>query len=296
MAWIPLNDDPIPHTNLESRSVMLFETFFQDLRVGFRVLIKEKSFCLLAVVVLALGIGGVATMFSVVNATMLRGFSFPNADRLAGVQVINVTDTTQRIANANGFGSQIFMLDYEEMRAEQKSFELLAGYINGSTVNMTIDGNPQRFTGAYVTPDFFRILGVGPILGRDFAAGDNKPGAEKVALISHELWQNNFGSSPNVVGKAVIVNGTPATVIGVMAPGFAFPLNEQLWLPLYSEFPPQPRNVHVPKRPDHRRHGPAPPRRRHRPGAGRVHRDREAARGGVPRHQQALRHRARPSR
>jgi len=222
---------------------MFFESFFQDLRIGFRVLIKEKSFCLLAVVVLALGIGGVATMFSVVNATMLRGFSFPNAARLAGVQVINVTDTTQRVANANGFGSQIFMLDYEEMRTEQQSFELLAGYINGSTVNMTIDGNPQRFTGAYVTPDFFRVLSVSPILGRDFTADDNKPGAEKVALISHTLWQNNFGSSPNVVGKGVNINGAPATVIGVMPPGFEFPLNEQIWLPLYSEFPPQPRNV-----------------------------------------------------
>ncbi|HTX65497.1 MAG TPA: ABC transporter permease, partial [Opitutaceae bacterium] len=188
-------------------------------------------------------IGGVATMFSVVNAVMLRGFSFPNADRLVGIQVINVTDTTQRVANANGFGSQIFMLDYEEMRQAQKSFELLAGYINGSTVNMTIDGNPQRFTGAYVTPDFLRILGVAPVLGRDFAADDNKPGAEKVVLISHALWQNSFASSPDVVGKAVRVNGAPATVIGVMPPGFEFPLNEQAWLPLYSEFPPQPRNV-----------------------------------------------------
>ncbi len=222
---------------------MLLETFFQDLRIGGRVLLKEKSFCLLAVLVLALGIGGVATMYSVVNAVMLRGFSFPNADRLAGIQIINVTDTTQRVANANGFGSQIFMLDYEEMRQEQKSFELLAGYINGSTVNMTIDGNPLRFTGAYVTPDFFRILGVGPVLGRDFTADDNKPGAEKVALISHALWQNSFAASPQVVGKAVRVNGAPATVIGVMPAGFEFPLNEQAWLPLYSEYPPQPRNV-----------------------------------------------------
>jgi predicted permease len=221
---------------------MLIASFFQDLRIGARVLLKEKSFCILAAAVLALGICGVTTMFSVVNAAMLRGFSFPNADRLAGVQIINVTDTTQRVANANGFGSQIFMLDYEELCTAQKSFELLAGYISGATVNMTIDGNPQRFTGAYVTPDYFRILGVGPIMGRDFAADDNRQGAEKVALISHRLWQNSFGSSPNVVGKAVRVNGAPAVVIGVMPPGFEFPLNEQAWLPLYSEYPPKPRN------------------------------------------------------
>ncbi len=221
---------------------MILENFVRDVRVGARVLSKEKPFCALAIVVLALGIGGVATMFSVVNATMLRGFSYPNADRLAGVQVINVTDTTQRIANANGFGSQIFMLDYEEFRTEQKSFEMIAGYINGSTVNMTIDGTPQRFTGAYVTPDFFRILGVRPVMGRDFLAADNNVGAEKVALISYDLWQNNFSSSPNVMGKAVRINGKPATIVGVMPPGFKFPGNEQLWIPLYSEFPPKPRN------------------------------------------------------
>ncbi|HVS51726.1 MAG TPA: ABC transporter permease [Opitutaceae bacterium] len=222
---------------------MFIESFFQDIRVGLRVLIKEKSFCALAIAVLALGICGVTTMFTVVNSTMLRGFSYPHADRLAGIQVINVTDPTQRGANANGFGSQIYMLDYEEMQQQQRSFERLAGYINGSTVNVTIDGAPQRFTGAYVTPEFFRILGVGPILGRDFTADDNKLGAEKVALISHELWLNNFASSPDVVGKTVRINGKSATVIGVMPPGFKFPVNEQLWLPLYSEFPPQPRNV-----------------------------------------------------
>ncbi|HVU36175.1 MAG TPA: ABC transporter permease [Opitutaceae bacterium] len=222
---------------------MMIESFLQDLRVGFRVLLKEKSFCALAVLVLALGIGGVATMFSVVDAVMLRGFSYPNASRLAGVQIINVTDATQRAANANGFGSQIFMLDYEELRREQKSFERLAGYINGSTVNMTIDGTPKRFTGAYVTSDFFRILGVGPIMGRDFTPEDNKPGAEKVAMISYQLWQSDFGKSPDVIGKGVRINGKSATVIGVMPAGFKFPINEDIWSPLYSEFPPQPRNV-----------------------------------------------------
>jgi predicted permease len=218
---------------------MILATFFQDLRIGFRVLIKEKTFCLLAVTVLALGICGVATQFSVVNAVMLRGFSFPNADRLVGVQII---DLTQGNANINGFGSQIYALDYEDVREQQKSLELLAAYINGSTVNVTIDGNPQRYTGAYVTSDFFRILGVAPIIGRDFTAADNKPGAEKVALISHQLWQRDFGASRDIVGKNVRINGKPATVIGVMPSGFSFPVNEQLWIPLFSEFPPLPRN------------------------------------------------------
>jgi len=217
---------------------MNFANFFQDIRIGARVLFKEKSFCLLAVTVLALGICCVATMFSVVNGTMLRGFSFPNAERLAGIQVI---DSTQKNANTNGFGSQIFTLDYEAMREQQKSFDMLAAYISGSTVNVTIDGNPQRYTGAYVSSDFFRILGVVPVVGRDFAARDDRAGAEKVALISNQLWLRDFGGS-NVIGKSIRINGKPATVVGVMPPGFEFPVNEQIWLPLYSEYPPALRN------------------------------------------------------
>jgi putative ABC transport system permease protein len=214
---------------------MILETFAQDLRIGARVLIKEKGFCILAVVVLALGICGVATMYSVVNGAMLRGFSFPNANRLAGVQVI---DITQRNANANGFGGQIFTLDYEAMLERQRSFDMLAAYISGATVNMTVEGLPRRYTGAYVTPDFFRILGVAPVIGRNFVAADNRQGAEKVAIISDQLWRRDFGGGSDVLGKNVNINGKPATVIGVMPPGFSFPVNEQVWLPLYSEYPP----------------------------------------------------------
>jgi putative ABC transport system permease protein len=218
---------------------MFLQAFFQDLRIGLRLLIKEKSFCALAVLVLTLGIGGVTTMFSVVNGVMLRGFSYPNADRLAGIQVIDLTQTN---ANRNGFGGQIFTLDYEAMRAQQKSFDLLAAYIAGATVNITNDGNPKRYTGAYVTDEFFRILGVLPVVGRDFTPADNQVGAEKVALISNQLWKDDFGGSPGVVGKSIRINGKPATVIGVMPPGFQFPTNETVWIPLYNEYPPVPRN------------------------------------------------------
>lgn len=217
---------------------MFLETFSQDLRIGLRVLVKEKSFCALAVTVLAIGIAAVTTMFSVVNGVMLRGFSFPHADRLAGVQVVDPTQPTP-----NGFNSQIFSLDYEEIREQQTSFERLSAYINGSTVNVSVDGTPKRYTGAYVTSDFFRILGVQPIIGRDFTAEDDRPGAEKITLISHQLWQRDFGGANDVVGRSIRINGKPATIVGVMPPGFAFPVNEELWLPLYGEFPPVPRNT-----------------------------------------------------
>src|SRR5207249_1780025 len=96
-------------------------------------------------------------------------------------------------------------------------------------------------TGGYVTEDFFKIIGVSSVLGRDFTAADNKPGAEKVTILGDEIWQRDFGADPNVVGQSVRINGKSATIIGVMPPNFKFPVSEELWTPLYNEFPPQPR-------------------------------------------------------
>src|SRR5476649_853707 len=103
---------------------MVSETVGQDLRIGLRVLIKEKSFCALAVTVLALGICGVTTMFSVVNGVMLRGFSFPTADRLVNVTFIDPTTKT-----VNGVNQQIFGMDYEDLRPTQQSFEMMSAYL-----------------------------------------------------------------------------------------------------------------------------------------------------------------------
>ncbi len=216
---------------------MIAEDFRRDLHVGLRVLVKEKSFCALAVFVLALGIAAVTTQFSVVNGVMLRGFSFPNADRMTSVRFVDPTSAT-----FFGVNGQVSAMDYEEVLPAQRSFELMAAYLNGSTVNATIAGRPQRYTGAYTTENFLRILGVTPLLGRDFTAADNRPGAPKVAIISYGTWQRDFGGAADILGRALRINGTPATVVGVMPQGFNFPTNEELWLPLYTDFPVRPRN------------------------------------------------------
>ena len=215
----------------------MIETFRQDLRIGLRVLFKDKSFAAISVFVLALGICAVATMFTMVNATMIRGFGFPNADRLTNVTFIDPTTVGPFGAN-----NQVYAMDFEEFRKEQKSFEMMAAYLNGSTVNLTADGEPRRYTGAYMTEDFLRILGVPPMMGRDFTAADNDRGAPKVLLLSYGVWQRDFGGAPSIVGKDVRLNGKAATVIGVMPQGFSFPNNEEMWIPLYSEFPPKQRN------------------------------------------------------
>lgn len=222
---------------------MILDSFRQDVRVGLRVLFKDKAFCFLAVLVLALGIGGATAQFTVVNAIVLRGLSFPHPEQLMTVGLIDPKTSDQN--NNFGLGNIPSAQDYEDLRSAQQSFAMMAAYLNGSTINVTYKNNPQRYTGGYVTEDFFKILGVAPIMGRDFTADDDKPGAEKVAILGHEIWKRDFNADPNIVGQSVRINGKPATVIGVMPPNFKFPVSEELWVPYYNEFPLRPRGAAI---------------------------------------------------
>ncbi len=218
---------------------MILDAFRQDVRVGLRILFKEKSFFVLSVLVLALGIGGAMTQFAVVNAIVLRGFSFPHPEQLVSVGLIDpkASDQNNNFGNGNIPAAQ----DYEDIKAAQKSFALMAGYLSGSTINVTYNNNPQRYTGAYITDELFKIIGVSPVLGRDFTANDNKIGAPKTAILGDKIWRRDFNADPNIVGQSVTINGKAATIIGVMPPGFEFPFSEELWTPLYNEWPPTPR-------------------------------------------------------
>jgi putative ABC transport system permease protein len=218
---------------------MALDTFRQDVRIGLRVLRKDKTFFLLAVLVLGLGIGGATTQFTVVNAVVLRGLSFPHPEQLVTIGLIDPKATDQN--NNFGFGVIPTAQDYEDLKAAQKSCSLMAGYLSGSTINVTYKTNPQRYNGGYVTEDFFKIIGVSPIIGRDFTAEDNKPGAGRVVILGYEIWQRDFNGDPNVVGQNVRINSKPGTIIGVMPANFKFPNFEQLWTPLYNQFPPIPR-------------------------------------------------------
>src|SRR5207248_3536182 len=193
---------------------MILDSFQQDVRVGLRVLFKEKAFCFLAVLVLGLGIGGATTQFTIVNAIVLRGFSFPHPEQLVSVGLIDPKATDQN--NNFGLGQIPTAQDYEDLKAAQQSFAMMAGYQNGSTINVTYKNNPQRYTGGYVTEDFFKILGVAPIMGRDFTAADNQPGSPKVTILGHEIWQRDFNSDRNIIGQSVRINGKAATIVGVM--------------------------------------------------------------------------------
>lgn len=216
---------------------MLFDSFFQDLCLGFRTVVKERSYSALAVGVLALGICGVTTQFSLVQAIALRGFPAPDADRLVGGGFVDPSQP-----NLFGGAGLPFLQDYEDIAAGARSFAATAAFFSQSTINATVAGVPRRYTGAYVTHDFFRVLAVAPALGRDFTAADHAPGAPRTAILSHEVWQRDFGGKASVLGTAFRLNGRPAVIIGVMPPRFKFPVNEALWVPLHDQFPVTPRD------------------------------------------------------
>ncbi len=216
---------------------MLLEEFFSDLRIGLRVLVKEKFFCFLAVSVLALGICAVTTQYAVVNGVLLHAFKFPGGDRLVGVSLVDPNSITP-----SGFNARATAADFIDLRAGTTSFEAFVGYLGNTTVTLTSGGNPQRLQGGYVPHDFFRVLGVNPALGRDFTPDDDQPGATEAVMLNDSYWRSSFGADPSIVGQTVRVNGRAGVVVGVMPPKFVFPTYEQVWIPFQSEFPVLPRN------------------------------------------------------
>ena len=199
-----------------------------DLRFAFRLLRKEQAFTLVASGILALGVGAVATQYSVVNSFLFRGLPFPDAEQLQFIQR-NVPDNARVDNGVPG-------ADLDDWRKQQTCYEDLAGFLNGSTVNIVVDSEARRYTGAYVTPNFLKVLGARVALGRDLTEDDNLPGAPRVTLIADGLWKRDFGGKPDVIGKSFRMNGRNATVVGVLPTEFARFGQEEFWIPLYNEF------------------------------------------------------------
>lgn len=202
---------------------MIFESFFQDLRVGFRMLVRRPAFCLMAAASLALGIGLVATQFSLIDGILLRGLPFSGAERL-----MHVARADTRQGDPSLWQSVPFR-DFLSIKERQTTFESLAG-MSQLSVNLSGRGRiPTNHDGALCSANLLDVLGVQPMLGRWFTAEEDKPGRPLEIILSHAIWQDEFGSNPGVLGQALSVNGESGTVIGVMPPHFAFPVLEKVW-------------------------------------------------------------------
>ncbi len=188
-----------------------------DLRYGARMLLKKPGFTLIAVLTLALGIGANTAIFSVVNAVLLRPLPYAEPESLVALWESN----TRRPEGRNAISYPNFF----DWRAQSKSFERMASYY---TNDMAFTGiaTPVNLRSAVVSPELFGTLGVKPQLGRWFVGEEEKPGI-RAAIINHGLWQRQFGGDPNIVGRAVTLNGKPFNVVGVMPAGFQFPIEAE---------------------------------------------------------------------
>ncbi|HKR20943.1 MAG TPA: ABC transporter permease, partial [Pyrinomonadaceae bacterium] len=191
----------------------------QDLIYGLRWLRKHPGFTALSVLTLAAGIGVNTAMFSVVHAVLLSPLPYAEPDRIVWMTESGPEVTNRWVSHPN-------FLDW---RARNQVFESMSTF-RGWAVNVTGADQPESLNSRMITSDYFRVMRVSPILGRDFTEADDQPGAAPVTVISHAFWQQRFGGDQNVVGKQVTLDDKPYTVIGVMPESFVHQGPPPLWL------------------------------------------------------------------
>ncbi|MGE0464161.1 MAG: ABC transporter permease [Vicinamibacterales bacterium] len=214
----------------------------QDIRHALRTLRQRPGFYGAALLTLAVGIGANLTVFSIVNALLLRPLPF--GDRSDRVVTLFATHAQQPEDWSWG-DSEVSYPDLLDL-GEATSLEGLGGYV-GRNVTLSRDGVAERVRAGSVTPDLFPLLGITPVLGRHFMAEEAAaPGLESVVLLTHGLWQRRYGGVADIVGREVHVNGLPRTVVGVLPPGFRFPERDDMYMPLrWDESPRDARNVNA---------------------------------------------------
>jgi putative ABC transport system permease protein len=196
-------------------------TIFKDIRYGVRTLARHPGFTAVALITLALGIGANTAIFSVVNAVLLRPLPFDDPER-----IVWLWDTQPQLPTA-----PTSLPDFLDWKEQNRSFEHLAAFQSGNMFLDAGDGTTDSRVGL-VTPEMFSLFHVSPILGRTFTDEETMPGRYRVAVLSHSMWKNRFGSDPNVSGRTIQLSGAAYTIIGVMPAGFSYPDRVELWRPL----------------------------------------------------------------
>jgi len=197
---------------------------WNDLRLAARLMARDTRFTVTAVLVLAIGMAATTTMFTLGNGVYLRDLPFATPDRIVTVGIRYTQPSARQTDNLS-------FPDFRDLRAATRAFDGI-GIAEQLPVDLADAENAaERFVGAYVSADMFSLIGERPILGRDFAAVDDRPGIAPAVILGYRIWQRRYGGDPEVAGRAVRINGAPATVIGVMRDGFGFPTSAALWLP-----------------------------------------------------------------
>lgn len=206
----------------QAKTGRIVEEFLQDLRYGFRTLLHNPGFTLVAVLALALGIGANTAMFSVTYGMLLRPLPYADADRVAVVYM-------RFFPRDFAFGTMCIR-DFLMWKENNHAFEEPSLFTGRQMDIGGQEGVPEQVQGSSVSAGFFPTLRVPPLIGRTFAAGDDKPGAASLTVLSESIWRRRFSASSAVLGRTILVNGVPSTVVGVMPDSFRFPRrNVEVW-------------------------------------------------------------------
>jgi putative ABC transport system permease protein len=216
---------------------------FRDLFHAWRGLKQQPGFLVASLLTLALGIGANVTIFSLVNGLSLRPMPFGDkTDRLVTIHPLNKFELDEP-----GWGeAEISYKDFLDFRAASGA-EGMAAYLLRNFVLSGDQASPERVLGGSISPNLFPLLGIEPMMGRQFREDEAAaPGLESVVIITHGLWQRRYGSDPAIVGKTIFVNDRARTVVGVLAPGIRFPLSDQLYVPFrWDDAPRSSRNINA---------------------------------------------------
>src|SRR5215472_4952363 len=218
LAFGPI--DAVKNDCRELRFGSWIESSLRDIGYGMRLLRKSPGFAIVAVAILALGIGANTAIFSTVNAVLLSRWPFPHPEKI----VIIAENPTKKPG-----WTRISVPNFEDYQRDQKTFDQLALYL-GQSINLTGQDRPDRLIGSFVSANYFDVFGTKAALGRLFAPSEDQPGAANVAVLSHEAWQTRFGADPKILTRQLRLNNENYSVIGVLPAGYRLPFDSDVYV------------------------------------------------------------------
>ncbi len=206
-------------------------TFWQDIRYGWRALLRNRGFATVAILTLALGIGGNSAIFSVINVVLLRPLPYQDSDRLLNISNTDIATDTK--------GVPVSFTKLNRMKEQSQTLESIGGYFPFNA-SLTTHGVPEQVPTAHATGNFFDVLSIVPAQGRGFLKQEDEEGGADVAIITDGFWHSHFGGNPDVIGRAMPLDGKSVTIVGVLPSNFRFPFLQPMpdvWLPRVFDFP-----------------------------------------------------------
>ena len=203
--------------------IAIMDRTLANLRAGFRFMRKSPTFAITVILTLALGIGANSAVFSAIDAILLRPLPFPDGDRL-----MRLAQSNRRVKDPESAVAPVRLEDWNRMNS---TFQAIAGYYTEDESESS-GALPEKLTRALVTPRFLQVLGVSPVMGRDFVPDEERFGGPSAVLISDRFWHRRFGADPNAIGKRLRYAANPITIVGIMPASFLFPERDvDLWSP-----------------------------------------------------------------